>query len=58
MNFFRSRKIGVALGGGAALGASHVGVLRGLDETNHNIEFISGTSIGATVSAFHAFGWI
>jgi len=49
-------KIGLALGGGAALGAAHVGVLRALEEYNIKPGFIAGTSIGAMVGAFYAFG--
>jgi NTE family protein len=49
-------KLGVALGGGAALGAAHVGVLKALFEKGIKPEFISGTSIGAFVAAHIAFG--
>ena len=50
------RKPGLALGGGAALGAAHVGVLKALEELEIKPEFISGTSIGAFVAAHYAFG--
>ncbi len=50
------RKIGLALGGGAALGAAHVGVLRAIKEQNIQIDYITGTSIGAMAAAFYAFG--
>ncbi len=50
------KKIGLALGGGAVLGAAHVGVLRALKEKEIEIEFVAGTSIGAFVAAFFAFG--
>lgn len=49
-------KIGLALGGGAALGAVHIGVLKALDELDITIDYIAGTSIGAFVSALYAFG--
>lgn len=49
-------KTGVALGGGAALGAAHIGVLKALREKGIEPEFISGTSIGAFVAAHIAFG--
>ena len=49
-------KLGIALGGGAALGAAHVGVLKALFEQGVKPEFISGTSIGAFVAAHVAFG--
>ncbi|NGP87454.1 patatin-like phospholipase family protein [Fodinibius halophilus] len=48
--------IGLALGGGAALGAAHVGVLRAMEELEINIDYLAGTSIGAMVSALYAFG--
>lgn len=52
----RKKKIGLALGGGAVLGAAHIGVLKAIDELHIPVHFISGTSIGAFVSAFYAFG--
>jgi NTE family protein len=51
-----NRKIGLALGGGFALGAAHIGVLRAIDELRIPIHCIAGTSIGAFVAALHAFG--
>jgi len=50
------KKLGVALGGGAALGAAHVGVMKAFKELDIKPEFISGTSIGAFVAAHIAFG--
>ena len=50
------KKIGLALGGGAVLGAAHIGVLRVLEEMEVEISFITGTSIGAFVGALYAFG--
>ncbi len=50
------KKIGLALGGGAILGASHIGVLRVLEERKIQIGCISGTSIGAFIAALYAFG--
>ena len=49
-------KIGLALSGGAVYGAAHVGVLRALEEKDIQINAVSGTSIGAFVGAFVAFG--
>lgn len=48
--------MGLALGGGAVLGAAHVGVLRVIDEYDIRISHVTGTSIGAFVAAFFAFG--
>jgi len=50
------RKIGLALGGGAALGAAHIGVLKAIDELDIKISYLSGNSIGAFVAALYAFG--
>jgi NTE family protein len=50
------KKIGLALGGGAVLGAAHVGVLKALLELDIKIDYISGTSIGAFAASFFAFG--
>jgi len=48
--------ISLALGGGAVLGAAHIGVLKALDEYAISINRISGTSIGAMIAALYAFG--
>ena len=42
-------RIGIALGGGAARGWSHIGVLRALNEAGIRPSIIAGTSIGAVV---------
>lgn len=49
-------KIGLALGGGAAKGPAHIGVLRALEEHQIRIEAISGTSVGALIASLYAFG--
>ena len=46
---FGDIKIGLALGGGAARGLAHVGVLKVLAEHKIPIHLIVGTSIGALV---------
>lgn len=50
------RKLGLALGSGAARGISHLGVLQALDEENITVHAISGCSIGAMVGASYAGG--
>lgn len=47
-------KIGLALGGGAARGWAHIGVLRVLAEAGIVPDIIAGTSIGAVVGGCHA----
>jgi NTE family protein len=46
----------LALGGGAARGLAHIGVLRGLEEDGIPVAGIAGTSMGAIVGALHAQG--
>lgn len=50
----KKTKIGLALGGGAARGLAHIGVLKALVENNVPIDVIAGTSIGALVGACFA----
>ncbi|PQJ74495.1 patatin-like phospholipase family protein [Polaribacter gangjinensis] len=49
------KNIGLALGGGAVLGAAHIGVLKALNERDIKINYITGTSIGAFVASLFAF---
>lgn len=53
---FWKKTVGLALGGGAALGGAHIGVLKAIEEKNIKIDFIAGTSIGALVGALFAAG--
>jgi len=48
--------IGLALGGGAARGAAHVGVIRELERLGIPIDYIAGTSMGAIVGALYSLG--
>lgn len=48
--------VGLALGGGAALGAAHVGVLSALEEAGVEIDVVVGTSAGALIGAGYAAG--
>jgi NTE family protein len=49
-------KIGLALSGGGARGAAHVGVLRVLEELRVPIDYIAGTSMGSIVGGLYASG--
>lgn len=51
-----AQKTGLALGGGAVLGAAHIGTLRALEECDVQIDRVAGTSIGSLVGALYAFG--
>jgi NTE family protein len=48
--------IALALGGGAARGWAHIGVIRALDEAKIPIRMIAGTSIGALVGGCYLAG--
>lgn len=52
----RKPVLGLALGGGAARGWAHVGVLQALGDAGLAPEIITGTSIGAVVGGCHAAG--
>ncbi len=49
--------IGLVLSGGGARGASHVGVLKVLEEMQIPIDIITGTSMGAIVGGLYAHGY-
>ncbi len=48
--------VSLALGGGAARGWAHIGVLRAFDEAGIDITMIAGTSIGALVGGCYLSG--
>ncbi|MCJ7499363.1 patatin-like phospholipase family protein [bacterium] len=52
----KEKKIGLALGSGAARGWAHIGVLRYLNEAGIKVDYIAGTSIGALVGASFSLG--
>ncbi len=52
----RPPKIGLALGGGAARGFAHVGVIAALEEAGIKPDFVVGTSAGSMVAAMYASG--
>ena len=49
-------KIGLALGGGAARGFAHVGVIQVLEEAGIKPQLVAGTSAGSLVAALYASG--
>lgn len=52
----RPPRIGVALGGGAARGFAHIGVLQVLEEQGIRPDLVVGTSAGSVVGALYAAG--
>jgi NTE family protein len=49
-------RIGLALGGGAARGFAHVGVIQVLEEAGIRPQLVAGTSAGSLVAAIYASG--
>ncbi len=52
----RPPKIGLALGGGAARGFAHIGVIQALEESGIRPDLVVGTSAGSLVAALYAAG--
>jgi predicted acylesterase/phospholipase RssA len=53
----RNVRIGVALGGGAARGMSHLGVLKALEDNGIVVDMIAGTSAGAMTGIVYSSGF-
>jgi NTE family protein len=49
-------RIGLALGGGAARGFAHIGVIQVLEENGIRADLVAGTSAGSLVAALYASG--
>ena len=56
IHHLRGVQIGLALGGGAARGMAHLGVLKALERHGIYIDMLAGTSAGAMVGAIYAAG--
>ena len=50
-------KVGVVLGGGGAKGASHIGVLKYIEEMGIPVDYVAGTSMGSIIGGFYAMGY-
>ncbi len=50
------KRVGLALGGGVARGAAHIGVLSALEEAGIPIDCVSGTSAGSIIGAVYCAG--
>ncbi|MFA5060327.1 MAG: patatin-like phospholipase family protein [Candidatus Omnitrophota bacterium] len=48
--------VGLVLGGGAALGIAHIGVIRVLEKENIPVDIVIGSSIGAVIGSLWAIG--
>jgi NTE family protein len=49
-------QLGITLSGGAARGYAHIGVLRAFEEAGIEIDYVSGSSMGAIIGLFYAAG--
>ncbi|MBP5364885.1 MAG: patatin-like phospholipase family protein [Bacteroidales bacterium] len=50
-------KIGLVLSGGGAKGLAHAGILNAIDSAGLQIDYITGTSMGAILAAMYAAGY-
>lgn len=50
-------RVNLVLSGGAARGIAHIGVIKALEEMGFSIKALSGSSAGAIVAVFYAFGY-
>jgi NTE family protein len=56
MSALHKPRVGLALGGGAARGWAHVGVIRALEQAGIRPDLVCGTSVGSLVGAAYAAG--
>lgn len=52
----QAQRVGVVLSGGGAVGLTHIGVLKALEDNDIPIDYITGSSMGALVGALYASG--
>lgn len=50
-------KVGVALSGGGAKGAAHIGVLKYMEEIGIPVDYVTGTSMGSIIGGLYALGY-
>ena len=50
-------KVGVVLGGGGAKGASHIGVLKYIEDMGIPVDYVAGTSMGSIIGGMYALGY-
>ncbi|HEY0978860.1 MAG TPA: patatin-like phospholipase family protein [Flavobacteriales bacterium] len=51
-----AQRVGVVLSGGGAVGLTHIGVLKALEENGIPVDYITGSSMGALIGAMYAAG--
>jgi len=52
-----AQQVGLVLSGGGAVGLTHIGVMKALEENDIPIDYIAGSSMGALVGAMYAAGY-
>jgi NTE family protein len=57
VHHLRGIQIGLALGGGAARGMAHLGVLKALEQQGVYVDMVAGTSAGAMTGTLYAAGF-
>ena len=50
-------KVGVALSGGGAKGAAHIGVLKYMEEIGIPVDYVTGTSMGSIIGGLYSLGY-
>lgn len=50
-------KVGLTLSGGGAKGLAHIGILKAIDSAGLQIDYVTGTSMGAIIGALYACGY-
>lgn len=51
-----AQTVGIVLSGGGAVGMTHIGVLKALEENGIPIDYVAGSSMGALVAGMYAAG--
>ncbi len=57
MQIYSQEKIGLVLGGGAARGLAHIGVLKAIEEFHIPVDVVGGTSMGAIIGGLWSSGF-
>jgi NTE family protein len=57
MPFAQGQRVGLVLSGGGAVGLTHIGVIKALEEHGIPIDYVAGSSMGALVGAMYAAGY-
>ena len=52
-----AQSVGLVLSGGGAKGIAHIGVIQALEDNEIPIDYVTGTSMGASVGGLYAAGF-